>query len=136
MQKNVAYFEVMSKKCLIVYVLSPELVPRNPKLVKFWLSQFEMIHEWDLRVQSKFPSESKKLFRQNLVINLMNLQELTNNIGGDLIGPIEHLPAKPLGYSCNVYRASISRMGRTQKLSADVERIGVEKNMRNYSKAS
>ena len=76
MEKHVAYLEC-SKKCLFIYVLSPESVPRNPKLIKFWLSQFEMIHKWDLRVQNKPPSESKILIRQNMVINLMNLQELS-----------------------------------------------------------
>lgn len=36
-----------------------------------------------------------------------------NTIGGDLVGPVKHLPAEPLSYPCNVYCASISGMGGT-----------------------
>ena len=48
----------------------------------------------------------------------------------DLIGFVKYLFVKSFGYNSNVYCTSISGMGRTQKLPDDVERIGMEKNLR------
>ncbi len=66
----------------------------------------------------------------------MNPQNLNNYYDGDLVGFAEHLPVKPLSYHCHVHCACISGMGGTQKLQTDVERTGVEKNLRNSGKTS
>jgi hypothetical protein len=53
---------------------------------------------------------------------------------GDVVGFAEYLPSKPVGYHCHVHCAGVSGMGGTQKLQADVERTGVEQNLRNRGK--
>ena len=66
----------------------------------------------------------------------MNPQQLNSTIGGDFVGFVEHLHSEPRGYNCYVHCTRISGMGRTQKLSNDVERTGMEKNLRHSRKAS
>lgn len=77
-----------------------------------------------------------------LVLELLQLPKSINPYldlllwGGDVVGPVEHLLAKPRSYHCNVHCAGISSMGRTQKLQNDVERTGVEENLRKRGKDS
>ena len=66
----------------------------------------------------------------------MNPHKLTITGSGDLVGPAKHLRVKPYCYSCHVYRAGVSSMGGTQKLSPYVERTRMETNLRNHSKTS
>ena len=66
----------------------------------------------------------------------MNPQNLNNYYDGDLVGFAEYLPVKPLSYRCHVHCACISGMGGTQKLSTNVERAGMEENLRHSRKAS
>ena len=60
-------------------MLSPKPVPRHPGKVEFWISQYEMIHVWDLRVQSKpFISVRAITIQSDAVINLMKPETLSN----------------------------------------------------------
>jgi len=54
-----------------------------------------------------------------------------SNFDGDVIGFVKHLFAKPVGYLGYVHCAGIPGMDRTEKLQNDMERTGVEKNLRN-----
>jgi len=53
---------------------------------------------------------------------------------GDNVGSAEHLHSEPVSHRRHVHCAGVSGMGGTQKLQADVERTGVEKNLRNRGK--
>lgn len=109
----------------------------QPKKDQILAISIEMMHKMGFTRAEQFHlGESKKRIQHNLVINLMNPQILKNSIGGDLVGFVEHLYSKPYSYNCHVFRASISSMGRAQKLQTNVERTRMEENLRNNRKDS
>ena len=110
------------------------LVPRHPGKFNFWLSHFEMIHEWDLCVQSKLSRWEQTLLRLFLVISLMNPQALNRYKRGVCVGSARHIHTKPDSHSRHVHRAGVSGMGGTQKLQNDVERTRMAKNLQHSRK--
>ena len=59
---------------------------------------------------------------------------MLSNFDGDVIGFVKHLSAKPVGYIGYVPCAGIPGMDRIEKLQNDMERTGMEKNLRNRGK--